>query len=426
MKGDNILMSQEQLQRLRVIGLVEAEKISLREAAEKMGVCYRQAKRVGKRVREEGAQGLIHGNTGRCPINRVSDKLRERILELSAQKYEAFNDRHFGEELLEVEGIALGRETVRKIRREAGISPKRKRRPSRHHKRRERRSQEGSMVLWDGSPHTWLGLDQAPGCFMAALDDATGKILAARFFSFEGTEGYLWLLRQIVTRYGIPLSIYQDRHGSLKRNDDHWTLEEELVGRQEPTQVGRALREFGIQPIFAFTPQAKGRIERLFGILQDRWGAELSLTPVKTLAEANALLPRLISRYNRRFALPARQSEKAWRPIPQTFDVDRAISFHYPAKVGLDNTVRLGALLLDIPPGPYGRSYAQARVEVRQLLNGSWRVYYQSVLIAKHPSTALRDPLRALARKRSPAKGTKSYHWVYPSSAQPIYDYPFT
>jgi hypothetical protein len=126
---------------------------------------------------------------------------------------------------------------------------------------------------------------------MAAVDDATGAILAARFFLFEGTEGYFWLLRQIVTRYGIPVSIYQDRHGSLKRNDDHWTLEEELAGRQEPTQVGQALRALGIRPIFALSPQAKGRIERLLGTLQDRLGAELGLAKATTPQEGNNLLP---------------------------------------------------------------------------------------------------------------------------------------
>lgn len=257
---------------------------------------------------------------------------------------------------------------------------------------------------------------------MAAIDDATGALLAARFFPFEGTEGYLWLLRQIVTQYGIPISIYQDRHGSLKRNDDHWTLEEELAGRQEPTQVGQALRALGIQPIFALSPQAKGRIERLFGILQDRLGAELNLAKATTPQEGNHLLPSFLRRFNRRFAIAPRQSQKAWRPIPKTLDADRAISFHYPAKVGLDNTVRLGALVLDIAPGPLGRSYAKARVEVRQLLNGSWKVYHQDRLIAKHPSTALQEPIRALRRNRSNAPESNSYNWVYQASAQPIYD----
>ena len=422
MKGDKITLSQRQLQRFRVMSLVEAGKITLKEAAEKIGRSYRQAKRIWKRVREEGAKGVIHGNTGKPSNHGTPEGLQEKVLQLSQNRYGEFNDTHFTEMLTEREEIRLSRETVRKIRREAGIVPKRKRRPMRHRKRRERKAQEGLMVLWDGSPHPWFGPDHPPCCLMAAIDDATGAILAARFFLFEGTEGYLWLLRQIVTRYGIPVSIYQDCHGSLKRNDDHWTLEEELAGRQEPTQVGQALGTLGIQPIFALSPQAKGRVERLFGTLQDRLGAELDLAKATTPQEGNNLLPTFLRRFNRRFAIAARQSEKAWRPIPKTLDVDRAISFHYPAKVGLDNTVRLGELLLDIPPGPLGRSYAKARVEVRQLLNGSWKVYHQDRLIAKHPSTALQEPIRALRRNRSNAPEVNSYNWVYQASAQPIYD----
>ena len=419
MKGDQILMSQKQLQRFRVMSLVEAGKITLKEAAEKIGRSYRQAKRIWKRFREKGVQGLLHGNEGRSPQNRIPDEVKKRIVELSNQRYGAFNDRHFWEELWEQEGMVMGRETVRKIRREAGILPKRKRRARVHRQRRERKAQEGWMVLWDGSPHRWFGPNYRPCCLMVALDDATGALLAARFFPFEGTEGYLWLLRQIVSRYGIPISIYQDCHGSLKRNDDHWTLEEELAGQQEPTQVGQALRALGIQPIFALSPQAKGRIERLFGTLQDRLGAELELAKATTPQQGNDLLLIFVPRFNRRFAIPPRQSEKAWRLVPKTLDVDRIVSFHYPIKVGLDNTVRLGGLLLDIPAGPHGRSYAKACVEVRQLLDGSWKVYYQDRLIAKHPSTALREPLRALPRNKPQARGAKSYAWIYQASAPP-------
>ena len=254
MKGDQILMSQKQSQRYRVMNLVEAGKITLKEGAEKFGRSYRQAKRIWKRVKEKGGQGLLHGNCGRSPQNRLPDRVKKRIAELSGQTYSAFNDRHFWEQLLEQEGIVIGWETVRKIRREAGILPKRKRRASRHRKRRERRAQEGWMVLWDGSPHQWFGPHHPPCCLMAALDDAT---------------------------------------------------------------------------------------------------------------------------------------------------------------------VRLGGLLLDIPPGSHGRSYAKAQVEVRQLLNGSWKVYYQDHLIAKHPSTALREPIRALPRNRSNARGAKSYDWIYQASASP-------
>jgi len=426
MKGDKITLSQRQLQRVRVMSLVEAGKITLKEAADKIGRSYRQAKRIWKGVKEEGVKGVLHGNTGKPSNYRTPGEVQKKILQLSRERYGEFNDTHFTEKLLEQEGVELSRETVRKMRREAGIEPKRKRRPNQHRKRRERKAQEGWMVLWDGSPHPWFGPDLPPCCLMAALDDATGAILAARFFLFEGTEGYLWLLRQIVTRYGIPISIYQDRHGSLKRNDDHWTLEEELAGRQEPTQVGQALRALGIQPIFALSPQAKGRIERLFGTLQDRLGAELGLAKATTPQQGNDLLPAFLRRFNRRFATAPRQSEQAWRPVPKTLDIDRAISFHYPTKVGLDNTVRLRDLRLDIPPGPLGRSYAKARVEVRQLLNGSWKVYHQDHLIAKHPSTALQEPIRALRRNRSPAisPGAESHNWVYQASAQPIYEKP--
>jgi transposase len=409
------------------MGLVEAGKITLKEGAEKIGMSYRQTIRIRKRVQEKGGKGLIHGNTGNPSNHRMKEGIKAKVLKLSQKVYGEFNDQHFTEKLAEEEGIEVSRETVRKIRRAAGMGPKRKRRGKKHRKRRERKAQEGWMVLWDGSPHPWFGPNLPPCCLMAAIDDATGVILAARFFPFEGTEGYLWLLRQVVIQYGIPISIYQDRHGSLKRNDDHWTLEEELAGRQEPTQVGQALRTLGIQPIFALSPQAKGRIERLFGTLQDRLGAELGLAKVTTLQQGNDFLPAFIRRFNHRFAIAPCQSEKAWRSVPKTLEVDRAISFHYPTKVGLDNTVRLGDRLLDIPPGPLGRSYAKARVEVRQLLNGSWKVYYQDRLIAKHPSTALQEPIRALRRNRSPAisPGAESHNWVYQASAQPIYDKPF-
>ena len=422
MKGDKITLSQKQIQRFQVMSLVETGKITLEEAAKKIGKSYRQAKRIWKRVKAEGVKGVIHGNSGKPSNHRTPEKLRQKVLELSQRSYEDFNDTHFTEMLTEREKIALSRETVRKIRRQAGMGAKRKRRPLRHRKRRERKAQEGWMVLWDGSPHPWFGPDHPPCCLMAAIDDATGAILAARFFPFEGTEGYLWLLQQIVTRYGIPISIYQDRHGSLKRNDDHWTLEEELAGRQEPTQVGQTLRALGIQPIFALSPQAKGRIERLFGTLQDRLGAELGLAQVMTLQQGNDFLPAFIRRLNHRFAIAPRQSEKAWRPVPKNLDLDRIISFHYPTKVGLDNTIRMKNLLLDIPPGPLGRSYAKARVEVRQLLNGSWKVYHQNRLIAKHPSTNLHEPIRTLRRNRSQTPETYSQTWVYQAPAQPVYD----
>lgn len=275
------------------------------------------------------------------------------------------------------------------------------------------------MVLWDGSPHLWFGPEYSPCCLMAAMDDARGKLLAARFFPFEGTAGYFWLLKQMVKRYGIPVSIYQDRHSTLHRNDDHWSLEEQLAGRQDPTQVGLALEALGIQPIFALSPQAKGRMERLFGVLQDRLIAELRLAGIVTIPEANVFLQSFMKRFNRRFAVTPRESQKAWRKVPKELDLDRIISFRYRTVVGNDNTARLGGLIIDIPPGPHRRSYAREKVEVRQLLDGSWRIYHRDQLIAKHPSTTLTEPLKALRRRKHPVRGVKDYSWVYLASAQP-------
>jgi len=419
-------MGQKQLQRWHLMKMVEVGKITLKEAGERIGVSYRQAKRIGRAIRERGIKGLVHGNRGRPSNNRLKESLRKKVLELSKEVYWDFNDTHFTEKLRECEGIDLNRETVRKLRRAAGVAPKRRRRGPKHRKRRERMAQEGWMVLWDGSPHPWFGPDHPPCCLMAAIDDATGKLLAARFFPFEGSAGYLWLLKEMVKTYGIPMIIYQDRHGALHRNDPHWSLEEQLAGRQEPTQVGLALEALGIEPISALSPQAKGRVEKLFATLQDRLGAELRLKGIVTIEEGNRFLQStFLKAFNRRFAVRARESQKAWREVPKHLDLDRIISFRYRATVGNDNTVRLGGLILDVPPGPQRRSYAKVKVETRQLLNGSWRIYAQDQLIAKHPPTSLREPLRALPRNKHHVKGVKDDHWVYLASAPSMGGSPY-
>ncbi len=273
------------------------------------------------------------------------------------------------------------------------------------------------MVLWDGSVHQWFGEDHRPCCLVAAIDDATSRCLAARFFPFESSQAYLWVLRQMLREYGIPLSIYQDRHSALKRNDPHWSLEEQLRGRQDPTQVGWALQELSIEPIYALSPQAKGRIERLFGTLQDRLIAELQKAGITDRERANLFLEGFLEAHNRQFSRTAEKPHKAWRPLPRGVDIDRVCSFRYEATVGNDNTVRLGGITIDIPAGPCRASYAKARVQVRQFLDGSWRVYYRGQQIAQHEATQLREPLRAMRRSKSRAKAASPYSWVYAASA---------
>ena len=224
--------------------------------------------------------------------------------------------------------------------------------------------------------------------------------------------------------YGIPVSVYQDKHSSLKRNDDFWSIDEQLDGRQYPTQVGATLEALGIKAIFANSPQAKGRIERLFGTLQDRLIAELELEGIKEIEAANAYIQeRFLDDYNARFASEAEAPVSAWRKVGR-LDLDRMLSFRYEATVGNDNAIRYGGMVIDVPPGPSGRGYAGVKAELRQMLDGSWRVYHQDRpfdyaqdrLIATHEATGTAEPILAKRRRKGNRAASDSV-WVYMQSA---------
>jgi hypothetical protein len=252
-----------------------------------------------------------------------------------------------------------------------------------------------------------LGEKQGEWSLMAVIDDATGALLRGVFAVEEDAQSYLICLRQMLLEYGIPAAIYMDRHGIFRRNDDHWSLQEQLTGEQTPTQVGQALKALGIEPIFAMSPQAKGRVERLFNTLQDRLVHELRLAGIATIQQATAFLNGPFKAdFNARFAKPARESQPAWRALPKGLDVDRICSFAYQATVGNDNAVRLGGMILDIPAGPRHRGYAKARVEVRQLLDGRWRVYHKDDLLVETSPAVIQAPLRTL-RRRTPKPKTR-------------------
>lgn len=393
-------MSEQSWRRVDVLERLEKGALTVGEAATVLGLCDRQVRRIRWDVVDEGVRGVLHGNRERAPWNRISDEIRARVVELRRTKYERFNDQHFAEKLEKTEKLSLSARSVRRILREAGIAAVRKRRPRKHRRRRERRAQAGMMILWDGSRHDWLEGRGPLLCLMGAIDDATGDLLpGAHFVDQECAAGYLRVLLAIAEDKGLPLSAYMDQHGSLKRNDGYWTLEEELRGEQEPTQVGRALKMLGIEAIYALSPQAKGRVERLWGTLQDRLCSELRLANATTVQEANRVLEAYRSEFNARFGVPARETAPAWRPVRPTLDVTRACSFFYEASVYNDNTVHLSGRIIDIPPGPGNRSYAKAQVEVRQLLDGSWRVYHEESIIATAPATEVGE-LRAQRRRK--------------------------
>jgi transposase len=395
-------MTQKQWKRADVMERLVAGKVTTKEAAQALGLTPRQVRRVRRTFEKRGRAGLVHGNASGTPWNRVPDALRAKVVKLSRKTYVGFNDQHFTEKLAEHEDIELARQTVRRILREAGVHAARTRRPSKHRKRRERMPQAGLMVLWDGSPHAWLEERGPMLCLMGAIDDATGELLpGAHFVAHECSASYLRVLRDICRERGVPLSIYMDRHSALKRTDDNWTVEEQLRGVQDPTQVGRALAELEIEAIYALSPQAKGRVERLWGTLQDRLVSELRLAKARTIEEANAVLARYTLDHNRRFANAAANAQPAWRRVPRGLDLDRVCAFRYAVTVGNDNTARVGGCVIDIPPGPASRGYAHARVDVRQILDGRWRVYFQDGLIAERAASALDEVRARRQRKRS-------------------------
>lgn len=413
--NDRIVVKAQDMKRYQLLQQVIDGRLTLAAVTPALGVSYRHAKRLKGKVAQGGLAALAHGNRGRPPANKPADELRRRVLALSQERYRDCNDRHFTELLAEREGIALSREVVRGWRRQAGIKPKRPRRAPKHRRRRERRPAAGMMLLWDGSPHRWFGPAAAPCCLMAAIDDATSQVVGLLFVPRESSWAYLKLLEQVLGRAGVPQSVYQDQHSALKRNDDHWTQAEQLAGRQDPTQVGAALEALAIAPIFALSPQAKGRVERLFATLQDRLTALLALDNIADLSAANAYVANgFIAGFNRTFAVAPQSPESVWRCPPRLPDRERILALSYAATVGQDNAIRLGGQVIDIAPGPRGMSYAGARVQLLQLLDGSWRVYYRQRLIAGAPATGIAELIRTRRRR----KGIPAAHdAVYLASA---------
>ena len=254
-------LSQKELQRIKVIENAVPGRITVSKAAELLSLSERQVKRWKRRYRAASVDWVRHGNVGQKRPWALKQSVRRKIVNLAKTKYAGFNDTHLCEKLAENEAVMVSRETVRRVLRGAAIASPQKRRAKKYRSRRQRRPRMGEMVLADASRHDWLEGRGPAMTLMGFQDDATGQMLAAQFqLEYEDTWGYLRRLREMVERYGIPLSLYRDRHSTFQRNDQHWTTEEQLAGRQTPTQLGRALEELGIQQIAALSPQTKAYV----------------------------------------------------------------------------------------------------------------------------------------------------------------------
>ena len=393
-------MNRKEQARAKVLMLVLEGRCTRREGAQLLRVSERHLLRLRKAYQEEGPAALAHSNRGRKPAHAIAEAVRQEVVRLATSLYEGYNHTHLQEQLVSEHGIVLSRRSVTRVLRDAGMRSPRRRRSRRHRRRRERMPQEGMLLQVDGSHHDWLEGRGSRLVLIGAVDDATGELVHALFRQQEDAQGYLMLLREVVRKRGVPLAWYSDRHSIFVRNDkEPWTLAEELAGRREPTQVARALEELGINLIPARSPQAKGRVERCWGTLQDRLSKELRRAGAHTLEEANWVLSGYLPRFRERFAVPPADPQPAYLSLPRGVDLDAVCSFHYVRTVANDNTVRLEERLVQIPPGPGGRSYAGCRVQLQERVDGSLAVLYQGKVLATQEEQS-QVPLRARRRAR--------------------------
>lgn len=395
-------MNRKEQRRLLVLNRVMGGQMMAGQGAELLGVSLRHFRRLLAAYREEGAAALTHGNRGRKPAHALGEGLKGRVVELAKGRYAGLNHQHLSEEL-EAEGIELSRGSVRRILLEAGMVSPRTRRSPKHRSRRNRAPQEGILVQIDGSPHDWLEGRGPRLSLIAGIDDATGKIPYALFRRVEDAQGYFLLLRGIVAAHGRPMALYHDRHEIFRHTaKQQLTVEEELTGKQDrPTQFGRLLEELGIASIAACSPQAKGRVERLFGTLQDRLVSKLRLAGARSLEEGNRVLHDYLPQFNERFGVPAEVEASAYRPVEEGFRAEMAFCFKYERKVGADNTVRFGEHRLQLMPARGQGSFAGKSVEVQERMDGSIALCRHGEVLAVKAAPREAPVLRTRKRRQT-------------------------
>lgn len=375
--------------------------VTTEQAAILLGRSPRQVKRLKAVYRRDGPRALVHGNRGRRPAHATPPEVAARVVELAQGKYAGFNDAHLTEKLVESEHLAVTRSTVRRILRQAGVSSPHRRRAPRHRRRRERMAQAGMLLQADASRHRWLGPDGPYLTLVGGIDDATGMVPWALFRAQEDAAGYLEWLREVAVRTGLPLALYVDQHSIFKTTGrERLTLQEEFTGQRQPTQFGRALQELGIQPIYALSPQAKGRIERLWRTFQDRLVSELRLAEARTLDEANRVLWAWLPRFNAQFTVPTADPSLTWRPLPESLDPEQVFCFKYVRVVAADNTVRFGEHRLQLLATPQRASYARVEVELHERLDGSLAVLFGGRVLTTTPAPLEAPTLRARSLPR--------------------------
>jgi transposase len=373
MEGGPLAMSQKERMRLVMMNRVEGKAMTIKEAAEVMGISYRQGRRIYRRYVSEGDKGLVHRNRGR-PSNRSKPcELREIVLALYREQYWDFGPTLAAEKLVERDGYEVDHETLRRWLLTAGLWKRQRKRPK-HREWRVRKAHFGELVQMDGSHHKWFEDRGDEGCLMDMVDDATGKTLAM-LNEEETIVAAMEVMWAWIERYGIPKAIYVDWKNIYVTKREP-TVEEQLAGELPLTQFGKACRKLDIEIIMANSPQAKGRVERKHGVYQDRWVKELRLAGINDTERANQSLSGFTEKLNARLAVEPRSSADFHRPVPQGMDLRHVFCLEETRTVGNDWVVRYKNRLFQVVSQsnlpPSGR-----KVIVQEHLDGAVRIVHR-------------------------------------------------
>ena len=408
MAGKDIIMAtQEELKRLNVIHKVLDKSITQAEAAGILDLSDRHIRRMAARIAKEGDKGIVHKLRGQPAHNCTLDKVKNKALNLCKDIYEGFSPTLASEKLFERDKIKVSRELVRMWFIEEHITyQSRKARP--HRNWRERKANYGQMVQADGSHHDWFE-GRGPWCvLMGQIDDAT-SIVSAEFHDYEGTLPFMASFKSYINTKGIPLSVYIDRHTTYKSNKKP-SIEDELENREPLTQVGRALEELGVEVIFAYSAQAKGRVERLFRTFQDRLVKEMRLRKIKSIEEANRFLKEYLPIYNKRFAVPAAKEADLHRALPKGIDLDRILCVKTERTLRNDFTIAHDSKLYQIEDNiRVGKVVVEERIDGSMVIARKHKVL-KFKEIARQPKKAEEKP-RYLFKLKTIYRPPKDHPW---------------
>jgi transposase len=377
---------------VEAVGRYRSGRLSCLEAAEVLGISERHFRRLRDRYEADGAEGLIDRRRGRVSGRRVAVDRIEWVLEQYRTRYFDFTVKHFHERLVSEQKFELSYTWTKRVLQTAGLV-KRAPRRSVHRKKRPRRPMPGMLLFQDGSPHRWLA-GEPPCDLVVTMDDATSTVYSAIMVEEEGTASSFLGLAEVISKHGLFSSFYTDRGSHYF----HTPKAGGKVAKDQPTQVGRALRQLGIEHIPSYSPEARGRMERLFGTLQGRLPQELRLAGITTIEAANRFLKdRFVPAHNARFAVPAAEPGTAF--VPYVGDLAEFLCVQEERVVGNDNCVRYAGLSLQIPAQRHRHHFVRVKVRVHAYPDGRLAVFHGPRCLARYaPDGSLLDAAEAEQR----------------------------